>query len=284
MKCRSCNHKLPTRKGYQTLHCSECGHWNVEPSEGLVSTLDDGDEPEPRRFKTGPWDPVWGQNWRTKEFGMASQGLSLIAGVGGGGKSTLILQILEAFYETYQIQSLYIGVEEPKQQVRERGSRLGLKHMGKIIYVDMVRNPDSDLEIIHNKKAVIVVDSVSALASDNLDYTIKIAKAIKNVCCKNDLPGFLINHINKEGDIAGLEALKHWVDTTIVLSKYEKNSPVRELAAHKNRNGRETSMFLDMTDKGMVESKVNEELQETENDGEESEDEEGTEGEEESLF
>ena len=100
--------------------------------------------------------------------------------------------------------------------------------------------------------ASFVVDSVSALCGKDVHAAISIAKRYKKYSDKYKAPSFLICHMTKEHDYAGLMALQHEVDTLITIFPEEDGS--RALKAWKHRFGStHKEYFLVMTEHGLVE-------------------------------
>jgi predicted ATP-dependent serine protease len=86
---------------------------------------------------------------------------------------------------------------------------------------------------------------------------------LKQHSARSGCPAIVISHINKRGDIGGLESLQHEVDCTMTFFPTEESlgeeSP-RELVVEKNRNGQAyLKMRMLMTAKGLVaeESQIN---------------------------
>ena len=72
-----------------------------------------------------------------------------------------------------------------------------------------------------------------------------------NVAKTNEIPTFIVGHVNKDGAIAGPKVMEHIVDTVLYFEG-DKTLPYRVLRAVKNRYGstNEIGMF-DMTGKGL---------------------------------
>ncbi|NIQ10978.1 MAG: AAA family ATPase, partial [Gammaproteobacteria bacterium] len=58
--------------------------------------------------------------------GLVNGSVLLLGGDPGIGKSTLLIQVIDAISQSAAISSLYVSGEESAQQISLRGSRLGL--------------------------------------------------------------------------------------------------------------------------------------------------------------
>jgi DNA repair protein RadA/Sms len=255
MICQNCGYdKIPKDK----LQCPKCKTMQTGPSTELRRDwsvlLKDVKSSDVDRIKTGPWDVVFGTNFQTGESGMARSSVNLIAGAPGAGKSTLFLQIADIVAEQGEV--LYIAAEEPDDQIKARADRLGVKNQGKIRMVSVMKGDANVAEIVSAYRPILLIlDSVSAMAGDNLQAGVGICKTIKQFCASNRLPGLLSSHVTKQGDIGGLEALQHEVDSTITFfpEEGEGEDVPRVLHVEKNRNGRAFISYpLLMTEKGLV--------------------------------
>lgn len=251
--CNNCGFdKIPADK----LQCPKCKQlvFNKEVKRDSSVLLKDVKSNDIDRIKTGPWDIIWGENFKTKERGIARSSVNLLAGAPGGGKSTLILQIADQVANLGEV--VYLLAEEPDEQVKARADRLGIEWQGRIRLVDMMQG-DADISatIALYRPILLLLDSVSALAGDNLQASIGICKAVKRFCAKQKIPAIVTSHVNKSGDIGGLEALQHEVDSTITFfpDEGEGEDVPRILHVEKNRNGRAfVSYALLMTETGLV--------------------------------
>ena len=251
--CSNCGYdKIPADK----LQCPKCKQLQMGPELRRDSSvlLKDVKSSDIDRIKTGPWDIIWGENYKTKETGMARSSVNLLAGAPGGGKSTLILQIADKVAELGEV--LYLIAEEPEDQVKARADRLGVVNQNKIRIVNIMRGDANIGEILNLYRPVLLLlDSVSALAGDNLQTGVVVCKAVKMFCAQHKLPAIVTSHVTKQGDIGGLEALQHEVDstTTFFPDEGEGEDVPRILHVEKNRNGRAfVSYALLMTATGLV--------------------------------
>jgi predicted ATP-dependent serine protease len=157
-------------------------------------------------------------------------------------------------------ESYYMAAEEPLEQIKGRSDRLGFTDDDKFIGEGRIRMiplmggygdlPDP------TKSGLTIYDSLNAASGDDMRGAVMIARSLKEYSEKGRTPVIAVSHINKRGDIAGLEALQHWVDTTMTFfpteEKLGEESP-RELVVEKNRNGAAfKKMLFNMTEKGLV--------------------------------
>jgi DNA repair protein RadA/Sms len=210
------------------------------------------------RLRTGPWDEVFGTTFKkgvSVSQGIARSSVNLIGGSPGAGKSTLLLQAGNEVCEQITSEVLYLAAEEPIDQIKARADRLEIKWQNRIRLVECMKG-DANIEDIINQyePGMLFLDSVSAMAGDDMSTQVKICKVIKQFCAKYRLPAIVLSHVNKQGEIAGLEALQHEVDSvTSFFPDGEGQNAPRILYVEKNRNGLAyISYSLSMTEKGLV--------------------------------
>jgi len=168
--------------------------------------------------------------------------------------STLLLQLSVKVAEITKRPTYYISAEQDKGELMmtlrrlkiplERGQLRLLKKMGAGGALD---------EAMMNKTppGMIILDSVSALCGNDKHMQIAVAKSYKQYAIKYRSPTFLIAHMTKESDFAGLMALQHEVDTLVTLFPEEDGS--RHLKAWKHRYGPTHAEYkLLMTENGLI--------------------------------
>ena len=178
--------------------------------------------------------------------GLVKGSVTLLAGQPGIGKSTLLLQ-MALTVEAGKV--LYVSGEESEQQIKLRADRIQKKQSNCFLYSE-----NKILSILAEaarlKPALLIVDSVQTLISDDLDAAPGTISQIRE--CSHQLirfakesqtPVFLIGHINKEGDIAGPKLLEHMVDTVLQFEG-DKLYAYRMLRTLKNRFGSTDEMSL----------------------------------------
>ena len=154
--------------------------------------------------------------------GIVEGGVVLIGGDPGIGKSTLLLQALDALQRAGQ-KTLYVTGEESGAQVALRARRLGLD--------------GSQVQLTSAPGSVAQVRECAA-------HLTRAAKA-SGVCI------VLVGHVTKEGALAGPRVLEHMVDTVLYFEG-DTHSSFRLVRAIKNRFGavNEIGVFA-MTEKGL---------------------------------
>lgn len=276
--CVFCTHKYPRDKA----QCPSCKQWNIEPAKSGESdgtfALGDANDEDVDLIPTGPWDPCFGRQILDDgsfKFGMAKSSTTLLGGKNGAGKSTLVLQACDSLCNLSPRDVLIVSVEEAAAQVKRLGKRLKLRNMtkrsAKTGCIRICKGAD-DLGpiLMYRKPAAVVIDSLPKLCPDPA-AAVEFAKRLKGYCEELAIPGIIINHINKEEEFAGLEALQHEVDACLIFTRYDDNE-LRELRSTKNRNGLLAKVFFDMTDTGLKEVTW-EEIQERMTEEEEEDDE-----------
>jgi len=171
--------------------------------------------------------------------GIVSGSIVLVAGEPGIGKSTLLLQ--DALH-LKNIVTLYVSGEESEQQTKMRANRLNILNENFYILTE------TSLSVIFSEikklqPALVIVDSVQTLQSDNIDaapgsisQVRESAAALQRFAKETHTPVFLIGHITKDGTIAGPKILEHMVDTVLQFEG-DQHYAYRILRTLKNRFG-----------------------------------------------
>lgn len=243
--CKRCKHENVV----ETSKCLNCGFWHTDfhvEIEGITS-LEDAEDVEEDRIKTGPWDACFGG-------GIVKDSLIMIGGRPGAGKSTLMLHMTEAF--TVDSDVLYANCEESKGQIKSRAKRLGIKRLGKI---KVVKRSDFNLEhaLDSVSPGLVILDSLPGLVGigpSGYNDALNVLRELKQYAEDNECPVIVIEHVTQALDISGLMAYQHVVDTTLLFypeSEEEEESP-RILKTLKNRHGPAfVKTKLMMTGKGL---------------------------------
>ena len=269
--CRDCGATHPKWLG----RCAQCGAWNTldetlteasgQPATAgaqrnsrfqalaasqPVATLSDIDAAEVLRTPTGQeeLDRVLGG-------GIVEGAVVLIGGDPGIGKSTLLLQALDAL--STQMKVLYVTGEESGAQVALRARRLGLA--GKAVRVAAEIQLEKILAIIDAEAPqFVVIDSIQTVYSDQLGSAPGSVAQVRE--CASQLTRMakmrgccvvLVGHVTKEGALAGPRVLEHIVDTVLYFEG-DTHSSFRLVRAIKNRFGavNEIGVFA-MTERGL---------------------------------
>ncbi len=188
--------------------------------------------------------------------GVVEGGVVLIGGDPGIGKSTLLLQALDALQRS-NLSTLYVTGEESGAQVALRSRRLGLeqsqvKVLAEIQLEKIVATLDA------HRPAIAVIDSIQTLYSDQLSsapgsvaQVRECAAHLTRAAKASGVAIVLVGHVTKEGALAGPRVLEHMVDTVLYFEG-DTHSSYRLIRAIKNRFGavNEIGVFA-MTERGL---------------------------------
>jgi DNA repair protein RadA/Sms len=250
--------------------CPSCGAWNTlvesvaegparnryqTSARGLiatqaVATLSAIEASEVDRQPTGvdELDRVLGG-------GIVAGGVVLIGGDPGIGKSTLLLQALDAL--SRQVKTLYVTGEESGAQVALRSRRLGLGASAVRVLAE-IQLEKIAAAIDAEQPAVCVVDSIQTVYSDALTsapgsvaQVRECAAQLTRIAKSTGTTIILVGHVTKDGALAGPRVLEHIVDTVLYFEG-DTHSSFRLVRAIKNRFGavNEIGVFA-MTEKGL---------------------------------
>ena len=250
--------------------CPHCGAWNTldesvaePPSSGSknnrfqalaksqpVATLSEIAASDVERSPTGQeeLDRVLGG-------GIVAGGVVLIGGDPGIGKSTLLLQALDAV--SAQMKVLYVTGEESGSQVALRARRLGLagtrvRVLAEISLEKIIATIDAE------QPQFCVIDSIQTVYSDQLTsapgsvaQVRECAAHLTRLAKTSGCAMVLVGHVTKEGALAGPRVLEHIVDTVLYFEG-DTHSSFRLVRAIKNRFGavNEIGVFA-MTERGL---------------------------------
>ena len=184
-------------------------------------------------------------------------GVVLLSGEPGVGKSTMLLQLCGAISNQHSV--LYITGEESVRQVKLRAARLKVPQEN--IYLAAENDVDEICGLIEKEKPeLVVIDSIQTMRCMELSSSAGTVSQVKEsaarllaVAKKQEIPMFIVGHVNKDGAIAGPKVMEHIVDT-VLYYEGDKMLPYRILRAAKHRYGssNELGMF-DMTGQGLEE-------------------------------
>jgi DNA repair protein RadA/Sms len=263
--CTDCGGTNPKWLG----KCPHCNAWNTleeGPAEAPasasknrfqalarvqpVTTLSEIEAADVERTPTGleELDRVLGG-------GVVAGGVILIGGDPGIGKSTLLLQAVDALSAHMKV--LYVTGEESGAQVAMRSRRLGLDG-GRVrvlaeIQLERILNTLQD-----EQPAFCVIDSIQTVYSDQLSsapgsvaQVRECAAQLTRTAKTSGTTIVLVGHVTKEGALAGPRVLEHIVDTVLYFEG-DTHSSFRLVRAIKNRFGavNEIGVFA-MTERGL---------------------------------
>jgi DNA repair protein RadA/Sms len=259
--CGQCGHQEARWLG----RCPDCGAWNSFAEEvvrggaagrggaaapprrrrqgaaggaAAVRRLADISSSADERFSSGipELDRVLGG-------GIVPGSLVLVGGEPGIGKSTLLLQVLDAVGAQGADRSvLLVCGEESPAQVKMRAERICAAPGA----IDVLAETELEtvLETLEARApALAVVDSVQTLFSDELSSAPGSVSQVREATSRflrlakeTGTAVFLVGHVTKDGAIAGPRVLEHMVDTVLQFEG-DRNRFFRLLRAAKNRFG-----------------------------------------------
>src|SRR5574337_8979 len=236
--------------------CSECGGSSPKwlgkcPACGAWNTLVEIEAAEVARTPTGI-----GELDRVLGGGVVDGGVVLIGGDPGIGKSTLLLQALDALQRA-GLATLYVTGEESGAQVALRSRRLGLER-SQVPVLAEIQLERILVALASNRPQVAVIDSIQTVYSEQLTsapgsvaQVRECAAHLTRAAKSSGAAIVLVGHVTKEGAIAGPRVLEHMVDTVLYFEG-DTHSSFRLVRAIKNRFGavNEIGVFA-MTERGL---------------------------------
>lgn len=254
-RCASCGYSSSKWFG----RCPDCGGWSTAASVVLgqdepvtVTTLDLSTGSGPDRLASGiaELDRVVGG-------GLVRGSVLLLAGEPGIGKSTLVLQLVDALAGVGR-KCLLATAEESLEQVSLRARRLGLRRgemkamatasLDAVLAACTAESPD-----------VVIVDSIQTLEDGSLEQAagspVQVRECAHRLVRLGKTSGttvIIVGHVTKDGGVAGPKTLEHVVDAVLSLEG-ERTGTLRLLRATKNRFGscEETGVFV-MSETGLT--------------------------------
>ena len=171
--------------------------------------------------------------------GLVPGSLVLLGGEPGIGKSTLALQVLLQMGER---KTFYASGEESERQLKLRAERLAGKADN--LYIMSETSLERILGYVKElQPEVVVIDSIQTIGSEGVEASIgslsqvrEGATRILQIAREQNIPFFIIGHINKEGSLAGPKVLEHIVDTVLQFEG-DQHYMYRMLRSQKNRFG-----------------------------------------------
>ena len=265
--CSDCGNEYAAWQG----QCKYCGAWNTIVEHKITDTP----ETDSRRrvgTETGPVklgsvsssthariDSGIGELNRVLGGGIVPGSLVLISGEPGIGKSTIIIETADKIAKSVG-KVLYVSGEESEQQVKIRADRV-CGQISDSLYIYPETCIDSVLAVCEElKPSFLVIDSIQTMFTSEVDSvagSVTQIRACSNLlmklCKANNIPAFIVAHVNKSGDLAGPKTIEHMVDCVLNFTG-ERDKDLRILRSYKNRFGTtdEIGAFR-MTAEGMME-------------------------------
>ncbi len=268
--CSQCGYESSKWNG----KCPSCGEWNTFEEEVVeiapksagktlssvktadisskIVSLSSIDTEEDVRYSTGV-----GELNRVLGGGLVKGSLVLLGGEPGIGKSTMLLQICKYLGENYTI--LYISGEESIRQIKLRAQRLGVDTENLSLLSTNDARAASDTISVH-KPDIAIIDSIQTMSISEINSSAGSITQVRE--CTNlfmrtakseEIPIFVVSHVNKDGAIAGPKVMEHIVDTVLYFEG-ERHLSYRILRAVKNRFGSTNEIgVFEMCDTGLEE-------------------------------
>ena len=270
--CSNCGETSPRWMG----RCPSCGEWNTMVEDVVLpeprATARRGSAPRPTGVTSLVADRLSSIS-TTEEKSRIVTGISeldrvlgggivlgsvvLLGGEPGAGKSTLLLQLCGAISQRHEV--LYITGEESTRQIKLRANRLKVPQENISLAAETEIDEICGL-IEQTKPELVVIDSIQTMHCSDVSSSAGSVSQVKECTARllavakaNEIPTFIVGHVNKDGAIAGPKVMEHIVDTVLYFEG-DKTLPYRVLRAAKNRYGstNEIGMF-DMTGSGLAE-------------------------------
>ncbi|MDX1519888.1 MAG: AAA family ATPase, partial [Gammaproteobacteria bacterium] len=203
--------------------CPDCNAWNTlteVPAESSVSSISRFRDYQARAPEVICLDEVSGiesarissgltELDRAIGGGLVSGSALLLGGDPGIGKSTLLLQVLEAVHRKSGIGTLYVSGEESAQQISLRGKRLGLSLSQISLLTE--NNLDTILAIAGREKpGFLVIDSIQTVYTEQLQSAPGAVAQVRECAAQlvryakqTNTTVILVGHVTKEGHLAG---------------------------------------------------------------------------------
>lgn len=263
--CAECGHKQAKWTG----QCPQCSNWNCLHEEFELPANHKKFESQtagskPMRIKEVKLGEQVRIQTALKEFdrltggGVVPGSLTLVGGDPGIGKSTLMLQLAQAFGKQGLL-VLYICGEESVEQTSMRAQRLGVDS-DNVLLLNETNFSYIKIQIDALNPDVIVMDSIQIAykpevtsAPGSVSQVRETTTEFMHVAKGRGIATFLIGHVTKSGEIAGPRVLEHLVDTVLYFEG-DKQHNYRMIRVVKNRFGPTDEIgVFQMQSKGLVE-------------------------------
>ena len=266
--CSNCGYESSKWNG----KCPSCGEWNTfeettatvvksgrnttkktaDITGGIKSINEIDGSFDEIRYSTGlsELDRVLGG-------GLVKGSLVLLGGEPGIGKSTILLQVCKTLCQNKSV--LYVSGEESMRQIKMRAERLDV--LSDNLYLLAHTDAEAVCEAVKKEKPdIVIIDSIqtmniSAISSSqgSITQVRECTNLFMRTAKSEEIPFFIVGHVNKDGAIAGPKVMEHIVDAVLYFEG-QRNMSYRILRAVKNRYGSTNEIgVFEMTDKGLME-------------------------------
>ena len=273
--CSNCGETSPRWMG----RCPSCGSWNTMNEDVVAEAPKAGTAAAKQAAAARPEGVTTLTAKRLSEISMTEEksriltgiseldrvlgggivlgGVVLLSGEPGVGKSTMLLQLCGAISNQHSV--LYITGEESVRQVKLRAARLKVPQDN--IFLAAENDVDEICGLIEKEKPdLVVIDSIQTMRCMDISSSAGTVSQVKEsaarllaVAKKQEIPMFIVGHVNKDGAIAGPKVMEHIVDTVLYFEG-ERNLSYRLLRAVKNRYGSTNEIgVFEMQDSGLHE-------------------------------
>jgi DNA repair protein RadA/Sms len=192
-----------------------------------------------------------------EQFGIARPSVIQFGGQPGIGKSTLLLQIANGLGP----RCLYLTSEETMESIAARASRLQLTNTATVGIRATTSYEEARAILMTVDRPLAIIDSLQGLRMrdehgkpmKHTQHTVRdIAMGLIQAANATKKTVFVVGHVNKQGDLAGLKEIEHMVDT-VLWFRGVRSGTDRHMACEKNRFG-DVSLCANfkMTNRGLV--------------------------------
>jgi len=201
--------------------------------------------------------------------GFTPSAVTFFTGTPGSGKTTMMLKMADSLTKQGAV-VLFNTAEESLYQVKLVAERLGLRSgfvAGQETHVPTLLENCDKLRNKHgnkNKPFFLIVDSLQCMddgkypnGATNSRSAERSLSMVTDYCKENFCNAVIIGQVNKSGQMAGTNKLKHMVDAMMELTVEERDEDLRGcrvLQTTKNRfGGCGHTFFLSLGDRGFKE-------------------------------
>lgn len=268
--CSNCGYETSKWNG----KCPDCGEWNTfEEVELQVSSRTSGKAKSAAikdvsssilnvnsvdaSVSEARYDTGLNELNRVLGGGLVKGSLVLLGGEPGIGKSTMLLQICQTMGDDHTI--LYVSGEESVRQIKLRANRLGVDSDN--LYLLAETDAESICAAITKEKPeIVIIDSIQTMsisgvssAQGSVTQVRECTNLFMRTAKSEEIPIFIVGHVNKDGAIAGPKVMEHIVDCVLYFEG-QRNLSYRILRAVKNRFGSTNEIgVFEMIDSGLSE-------------------------------